>query len=369
MGPPTLHLYVIHTQFLTQRAMRIHGVIQELRTTAISKGYEVRPQLLVKHDPEEVSQRLKDLEPLVCYDPVGDADFDNVRQILGLEMISNIEKHREAWKRISETSSEDPKDIFMVMEDDALLLPGGAGNFGDLLETVAHSHPWDIMFLGISLPTHKESDMLSICTVKETLGGKILPCKESYIIKQQTARRLNDMFAKYRHPLRVQLSYLLHTTPEIRVRHPNKRMILDGSKVGIHPSSIHPNNMLVFNREYVELLQFIHKSSEEINKNLPAIRTLYKQVQHINSPDLMHIFGAILLKAGKHMDAEDILVSAMKQMNQQQGILNNRSDLMKNLINVYQKMQNDLPELLSSTSVYDDPSVAEPDVVPSKGGR
>lgn len=358
MGPPTLYMFVIHSQNLTHRAMRLHGTIQQLRTSAIAKGYEVRPILVLNHDASEINAKINDLQSLVTYDPVGDPDFDNQRQMLSVEVISNIEKHKDAWKRIYETESSNPGDLFMVMEDDSFILPEGINNFTELLENMP-KWSYDILFTGISDPNNKPEDPMSPLPLFQTIR-RILPSKESYFVKQQTAKRMLDMMDKYRYPMRIQMSYILQKS-DFRVVHPNKRIILDGTKLGIFPSSIHPTNVLSYNREYMDMFQYISKTNNEVEKDLSVIRGIYKTVQHLSNPDIMHLYGVLLFKAGKVMDAEEILVDAVQNMHQQQGLLNSRSDLMTNLINVYKHMQRDLPDLLASKSAYDDPLVALPE--------
>jgi hypothetical protein len=365
MGPPpTLHIYVVHAPTLTLRAARIHGVIQELRTTAMARGYEVRPVLLVKNNADDIAGNLQAIQACINYDPVGDPEFDNLRQLLNLEVLSNIEKHKDAWKRICEAARATPGDLHLVIEDDAYLLPGALANFGDLLAYLKQdaAPSWDLLFLGIARPDVSENAPISLVPLQDTLqAGRILPCKESYLLTPQTAQRLLDAWATYRYPLRTQLSYVLATTsPTITAFHPNHRIMLDGSKVGIHPSTIHPNNALVFNREYMQLLAFLQRHPDEVERNMPAIRTIYKQLAHMNNPDVMHLYGVLLLKLGRFADAEEVLVGAMKHMSAQQGLLNNRSDLMNNLITAYQNMQGDLPALLRAPSIYDDPSLATP---------
>lgn len=359
---PKLYMLLIHAQHLTQRAIRQHGVVQQLRTAAMSNGYDVRPIMIVKNDPSDLNPKLQELQKNVTYDTVGIAEFDQSRQMLGMEAISNIEKHKDAWQRICDVESTNKRDLFMILEDDVFLLPDVMPHFVELLN-VATKTPWDINFLGLSQPNVPPSAPMSFIPLRETLQGPMVPAKESYLIKQQTARRLLDMFDKYRYPLRVQLSYMLHKAPEIRAVHPNKRLFLDGSKVGICPSSIHPTNLLVFNKEFMDLFKYLSQSPEVIQRGFAEIHSTYKQVQHIKNPDIMHVYGVLLFKAGRTMDAEDMLVEAAQEMHKQQGLLNSRSDLMTNLINIYQHMQRDLPELLNQKSSYDDPKMAQSDVL------
>lgn len=357
MGPPTLFLYIIHRQSLTRRALQLHGVIQQLRVTASKQGFQVKPYLILKNDAPQIAEKVADYQNRITYDVTGDPEFDKHRQPLGTEAISNIEKHRDAWLRIYDAPSHHPNDMFMVMEDDTFLLPEGQQNFAGLLDALPSMPIWDILFLGIVLPV--ADPKLSILPLKTTVG-KILPSKSCYFIRQQTAKRMLDIDDKLRYPMRLQLSYIFDKNKDIRAMHVNQPIILDGSKIGITPSAIHPNNLLIMNREYMDLLSFLTQDTAVVQKELNTIRAIYKNVKHMNSPDIMHLFGVLLFKCGKITDAEEMLSQAAEAMKEQHGLLDSRSDLMNNLIMVYQQMQQDLPHLLSATSQYDSPEAAEP---------
>jgi hypothetical protein len=366
VAEPTLYLYVIHTQQLTQRALRLHATIQQLRTLAMGSGYRVKPYLILKPDVSHVNTNIQQTQAKVTYDPVGDSVFDNMRQIMSVEMISNIERHLDAWKRIYECDSTHPQDVFMVIEDDMYLLNDAVTTFPQVIRALsAKSAAWDIVFTGISRMEENASVPIQFIPIKDTLKTPIIPAKDSYFIKQQTAKRLLDMMDKYRFPMRVQMSYLLHKAPEIRAMHPNKRIALDGSKIGIFPSSVHPTNVLVFNKEYMDMFAYLAHDKERVTNDFEKIRGMYKAVEHMNNPDIKHLYGVLLFKAGHTNAAKDMLVDAVESMHHQHGVINSRSDLMSNLINIYQHMQSDLAELLQSTSTYDDPMLAEPDAVPA----
>ena len=187
---------------------------------------------------------------------------------------------------------------------------------------------------------------------------KVLPCKESYFITQQTAKAMFDSWTKYRYTMRVQMSWYMKCNPTLRVLYPVQRCFLDGSKVGITPSTLHPNNMLVFNREYMDLYSFLAKPEEEIKRSLPAIQETYKAVEHLRNPDIIHIMGVLLFKAGKLQEAEKVLHLAVEEVKKQQGLLNARSDLLNNFVQLYEHMQTDLKEIFATPSKFTDPLLA-----------
>lgn len=362
-----LYLYVIHTQHLKHRAIRIHGYIQQLRIAAMSKGFEVKPILVLSPDPTDIGQRMNEVQSKITYDAINDTEFDGQRQMLTTEILSNLEKHKDAWRRIAEVSADVAKHaLFMIMEDDSILLPESIPNFVSLLDLLsAPVEPWDIVVTGIAQPQNPAAHEVPQSLVPlANIGTSIIPCKDSYFIQQNTAARFLETLnnEKYRYSARVQLSWLIHkvANPVIRAFHPANRITLDGSKIGVCPSALHPNNVLIFNREYMELMSYLQKDQKTIKTALPQIRSIFKGIQHLQSPDIMHLYGVLLFKAGNIGEAEEMMSEAMMIMKAHSGVLNSRSDLMNNLIQIYQHLQPDLPSLVAEKSVYDDEAMARP---------
>ena len=121
-----------------------------------------------------------------------------------------------------------------------------------------------------------------------------------------------------------------------------KPIFIDGSKLGIFPSSIHPTNILIFNNEFIQMHMYVKKSPEEIKKDFNKIETLFKALQNINSPDVHHLYGVLLTKVGRIAEAEKIFMNGIDEMKKQQGFMNNQSEILNNLIDLYKTMQTDI---------------------------
>lgn len=358
---PTLHIYVVHSQALTLRALKLHGTIQEIRMTAIGAGYRVLPTMVVKHDPADVQAQLAEVQKKISYEGVGDARFDGLRQLLSLEVISNINKHMDAWLRITRVEPSSPKDLFMVIEDDAHVLPDGMQNLGALLREhlSAPSVEWDMVMLGICCRDDEKSKSDGGLRTYSWAADRVLPSKDTYIVTQATAARLLSGFEKYRFSMRIQLSHWLQTQgADIRVAVPRLPIVTDGSKLGTCPSSLHPSNFLIYNREFTMLASCLNMDAAALAKAAPQIKSTYDAVRHIRNPDIMHVYGVLLYKMGEIQSAERILREAIGCMREQQGMLNARGDLMNNLVQLYQGTQGDVSELTRCASVYDDPAMA-----------
>jgi len=341
----TLHLFIIHAKSLTIRASRFQTILRTIDD--ISKnGLTVKTQFIHQHEPGEIQTKLEELNKLVSYDPIGDADFDNQRYMLSVPIISNIEKHKEAWRYISKLS-ESSKSLYLIIEDDALLFPECVNNLRELFQK-DHSS-WDMLSLGLST-TNAQSNADDFINFRDTM--RVLPSKEAYCLKPQTAKLFLEQSTNYKFIMRLHLSYLIKQNPNLKVMFLKNRIFIDGSKLGIFPSSIHPTNILIFNSEFVQMHTYVRKTAEEVKKDFSKIERLYKTVENIHSPDAMHMYGILLMKAGRIKDAEEIFTEAIQEMKKQQGFLNNQSELANNLVDLYKVLQKDIDTCDIKTAKY-----------------
>jgi flagellin-specific chaperone FliS len=348
----TLNIYIIHAKDLTIRANRFQNTLRTIDEVAKKNGFTLKTQFILQNEPAEIQGKIEELNKKISYDPVNDEDYDKQRYMLSVPLISNIEKHKEAWKRIAATStsaaaSAPAPDLHLIIEDDALLFPECAVNFDEVLK-LDHSK-WDMLNLGLSTnqPTQAHQGLLNQRDLV-----KILPSKEAYCLKPSTAKVFLEKTDMYKFTMRLQLSYLIKTTPALTVMFPAKRVFIDGSKLGIFPSTLHPTNVLLFNNEYIQMHQYIHKTDEDVKRNFATIDKLYKAISHINSPDIMHLYGFLLKKCGRYNEAEKVLSEGIQEMKKQQGFLNNQSEIATNLIDLYKYMQKDIDDIDIKSAKY-----------------
>ena len=352
MTAPDLRIYMIHEEGLVGRKQRFQTTLQTIHATC-----GVVPKIMLINQPNAGLLRpLMDKlqQERTDYSEVGDPDFDKQREMLCVEHFSNLEKHKEAWKRIMASSLSD-NEIHMVLEDDAILIEESIPNLKEIIQAgPALMREWDIVLLGLSDPTTAQNNGLEVGPLDPS-KMKILPCKDSYLIRPSAARALLAYFnpmLKLRHGLRVQLSYKLFTDPKfLRVGFPNKRLFLDGSKLGVCCSSIHANNILILNKEYMDLFSYLSKhelSAEDIER----IRAIYKSVEQLYSMDVLHIYGVLMYKAGCLTEAEEAVTKAISEGLRAGGVIHSRCDLLNNAINIYEKIQPDLDGLISLRSKY-----------------
>jgi len=333
-----LFAYIIYTSSLTNRHAQLKSVIGSLRGVATG----LKTNFITHKDPTVT-------DPKPVYDKTGDAEFDrHLTATLTTEQLSNIDKHREAWRRIAAAG---PGGI--VIEDDAFF--AGSECISAFAEAVQEweKGEFDIVFLGVCSPG-VGGDSAGILQ-KVSDGMRIMPAKEAYFVSSECAAKLLKITETVTFPMRIELSWALARNPEIRVGCPTKRVLLDGSKVGLFPSSLHANNILTYNKEYMDLMAFANKPIVELKANLSNIRDIYKIIDHMHNPDAMHLYGVLLFKAGLLDDACEVLNNAILEMEKQKGILSNRSELLNNMINMQEFIQredSELAECLSKPSKY-----------------
>lgn len=356
----TLYMYVIHTQALKLRAMHIHGVIQNIRTIALACGYDVHVRLIMSPDPHELQGQLEELQKIVNYDPVNHEIYDGLRQILSTEIISNMKKHHDAWKRIAE-HADDTNDLHLVLEDDVFMIPQSTDHLSKLFKVLrASKESWDFVFPGISANDDSSVDQ-QLKPLREL--AEVLPCKESYFVRPSIAKRCLSEWTVLRYTLRFQLSYWFYKNPWVKTMYVSKRVFLDGSKLGVMPSAVHPNNILVMNKEFMDLYKFWRMEKDDIKKNWGMIQKIYDSVTSMNSPDMMQIFGQILLKTGKLRDAKKLFLQAISNLETHNCPVRSQSELYQSLISLHEHMQDDLQEITRKPSKYEDPAMAKPEII------
>mgnify|MGYP003346399314 FL=1 len=329
-----INLFIIHSKHLTLRKNRLQNTLRIIDDIGKKNNFIIKTQFILQHDPDEIQSKIDELNKLVSYDPINDDDFDKQRYMLSVQLISNIEKHKQAWKLIQNMPSN---NLNLIIEDDAILLPECISNFDEFLNI--NDNNWDMIILGLSvnIPSQDSNNFINFRNIL-----KILPSKEAYCLKPSTAKLFLEQSQNYKFTLRLSLSYLIKTNPELKIVFPKKRLFIDGSKLGIVPSSIHPTNVLVFNNEYIQMHQYIHKSPEDIKKNFNEIQKLYRIVENLHNPDIMHLYGVLLKKINRLEEAEEILIEGIQELKKQQGFLNNQSEILNNLVDIYKYMQKDI---------------------------
>lgn len=354
-----LKAYIIHDETLRFRETNMNNTLKTLKMACQACGVILRTIMVSKPNCQELQQNLNALQERVKYEKTGDPDFDNRMHMLSIEMLSNMEKHIAVWKSILKDTDANANATTMslVLEDDAYIMPEFAQNLVELLavlpaQVLGTNNNWDICFLGTTKQVDTNKKELTFSTTRDVC--KIFPSKESYIITHRIAQRLLQSVETLRYTMRTHLSWFLHHNQDIRSVFASKPMFLDGSKIGICTSTIHPINPLVINREFMEMWNMQNKPEVPFTD----IKALYKKIEHIRSPDAMHLYGRLLVERKKYEEAEEVFISAVKLVREQNGVLGLSSQLLNDAISNYKNLQNHLADTQGRDRT---PKYVEPD--------
>lgn len=335
-----MQIYVIHSSALAQRLVYLNPALSLMREGAKSAGLELKFATISHPDDNHIESNVEAYNKRIEKSPVGDKDFDVALGMQSIQTISNLEKHREAWNRIA--AAGEPA---IVVEDDLLVLQENKQHIGALFKEITTT---DADFMLLTLTTDGANGSQDIREI-----SKILPTKCAYMIRPTLAKKLYNTTERMRFPARYEIALYLHRNREIRAVVPKtERIFIEGSKLGVVPSSIHSNNVLVFNKEFMQMWEILNKSETLSREDVQAAKGLSKIIAHLKSPDVMHILGIIIFKGGNKQEAADVLLEAFKEMKRQGGLLGPRSDLHNNTINIYESLQEDLAELSKLPSKY-----------------
>lgn len=332
------YLYVLHSPKLVLRHQRLQEVIHLVRDVVGESSREFRLIMITKHEPAQLQNDLEEINKKVKYEKVGIEEFDKSISMLCIEELSTYFKHRDVWSRVAESSSE---DMHLVIEDDTLLL----SNPKEVLKEILNIAPSSYDFLSLSM-SKENAETMELTNIRDSV--MILPSKNAYILSKRCAKVLHAQSETISFNMRHQMSYILHKNPSLILRYPNKRVFLEGSKVGMYMSSIHTNNILIYNKEYMDMLRMMGEEVMDVRK----VRDTYKTVAHLQNGDIAHLYGVLLYKCGEIKEAQEILLDAIELTKKQQGLMNFSSDLVNNTINIHEFTQWDLDAIMKLPSKY-----------------
>lgn len=308
-------LFIIHNENLKCRIPYINSTIQKLK--------EIKPDLqtTVVKDPSSIYADTIKIKTKL--EKTGDEQLDRMLVNINEGHVCNIEKHRNVWKQI-----EKDDDYAWIIEDDVVISGDYISNVKDFLNTDLSTIVWDIIMTGFSVKSQKLPTKFN----KTHEQYKVLPSKASYMIKGKVAKDLLKYTEVYKYPLKGMLSrYIYDNKDSITCLAYHEHLLLEASKIGMVPSSINSNNILIFNPDYGNLVKMINSS----DINLKEARNIYKKLEHLGSPDINHMMGVIYHKKDRYDDAKDCFNTAIDLLIEKGGYIGKNSDILNNCINIY----------------------------------
>jgi hypothetical protein len=202
---------------------------------------------------------------------------------------------------------------------------------------------WYILFLCLCQTDANVEEIF----LKDTRNNfKHIPSKECYLINVATATKLLPSLEKMQFSYRMQLSDWIEKTPEILSKYSTKRVSIEGSKVGILPSSVNDNNTLLYNKDFITLFNMIN------NIDINEATKIFELSAHLKSPDIIHLYAVLMFKSGRNREAKDLFLEAVDEAVCKNGKLDKGTEILNNAINICGLYQPDRDNYRKEPSKY-----------------
>lgn len=255
-------------------------------------------------------------------------DFDKSIVNINKYMADNIERHRLVYNTIDEN------ETCLILEDDNVMLNEHLSHIKEFIknkDTIMKDY--DIGIIGLSTQNN-DTVPLELINYRLTGNPNIIASKSAYMITGKLAKKLYENFNVHKYSMRVQLSKYIYDNVDVKVGIVNKHLFLEGSKIGILPSSFNKNNLLIFNPDYIKLLQLMNK-----NGSIKDAETIFQRLKTINSADANHLMGIFYHKNNMNDKSFEYFENAFQLLKDQKGYIGKDSEILNNCINIYQYNQ------------------------------
>lgn len=344
-----LNIYVIHSTYLVKRLKYINATIDMLKKITEEIGFTTNIVLITNPSKDEIETNIETYNKKVNYDKeIGikaDEQFNNSITSLNAFQISNTEKHRIAYERIKNASDE----LHFIIEDDVLIGEDYIANIKSLFNSLKNDSfdTWDILFTAIA-----DIEKNPVLTLKDTRKQyKFILSKSSYFITCKLAKQLQEYLEVYKYNLKTAISKYIWDNKDVKSCILNKHTFLEGSKMGLFTTSINNSNFLYQNSQFVALAK-ITTNNEITDAMLEEANELYKQLEKLENPDVLHIMGVLHYKRQEFERAKYFMSEACYKMLENQGYYSKSSEILNNAINIFQYDQNLLEECKNKTAKY-----------------
>ncbi len=340
-----LNVFFVHAQWLKDRERTITE-FQRLTSKYQFKGIKtIKTRVITDYDPNDINGDI--VGKTVSYNPIKDEDdvpeneklsfYNNFLKNIHVFQLSNSLKHYKVLEEIAKESGAD--DINLVLEDDIIY----EDKMCMLLEKLINDLPsaYDIIFLGFpSNIDPKKRNLTKFQNVNEVFP-RVLPYCDSYIISKETATKLYENYLPIKFTNNVQLSMVMEKTKSKGlIAVPN--IFMDGSKFGVYLALLTPNNLLLFNNEYMRVKAALSNIDKITKEEKVVIEKLFKDSQLNSHPDFMYLKALYYVREGRQKEAESLYETALKIYQMNNCIVNHESQFLKDYIRLYREMQTDI---------------------------
>jgi hypothetical protein len=336
-----IDIYVIKTEYLKNRNRLLITTLDKLIKIMNDNNFKTNIINVLSPTMEDIENNINDYNKNINLNPddIKDDDFKKNQTKFNFAQLSNLYKHRKAYEMIKNTKTKHN----LIIEDDIILLDENMQNFKDFMK-ILNKIEYDILLTCV----YHNNNKPKIDYLLSNINHKILSSKNSYFISTETASKLYDYLEIVRFPIKLSISkYIYDNKDKIKSYILNKCTLLDGSKLGIFPTSINGNNLLIQNSNFIELVNMLNNDEQDINK----IENFYNKNGKDNS-DYQHIMGIIYYKKKMYKKAIDILKSGVYNLKNNDGYIAQFTEILNNCINMHQFSQDDIKDCFTKEGIY-----------------
>jgi GR25 family glycosyltransferase involved in LPS biosynthesis len=341
-----INIYIISTEELKNRITNINNVVSILKNLCAKNNIQAFINLISEPSSATVDKNISVFNSRVDYSTFSDNnEYNEYITMLNSCQISNYEKHRELYKIIKD---KDDEELHLIIEDDMLISNSYISNIDEMIKDLTikdNCDLWDILFLSLNTVNNGEN-FINFRTVYNKLITK-----SCYFVKPKICNKLYEESSTFKLQIKYFISKYIDDNKDLNVYFYNKNTLIEGTKIGIYPSSVNSVNYLYFNNEYIGLLKIYNKDVITDDDIVEACG-LYKIVENINSSDIINIMGMIYNKHKNYKEAKKYFIKALDVHKKNYGYLQKNSNILNNCITIFQHDQDMLEECLKVKPKY-----------------
>jgi GR25 family glycosyltransferase involved in LPS biosynthesis len=284
---------------------------------------------IIKNEGTKILDLRPETFPNIC-----DNLFRSRLKPLHTRQISNALKHLQALKIISKTTNTLP--FSLIIEDDALFTAEVETQLREVVKIIPDDA--DIVFVSLPTPIQSEKEPRKAFVSIDGLFNQDLPSCDSYIIRNSVTEKICNAYLPIRLHTPSHLRYLIAALG-LRAYVATSNIFVDGSKIGIFPSSIDINNVLLWNPPYCRLLDAASSpqlSDEDLKK---AMQTEKETQSFSKHPDVLALRSRCAARLGNFKEAKELAEQAMEGFEQGGALFNDSSLFLRNYMSLFGNLQ------------------------------
>lgn len=337
-----VNFYFIHAKWLSDREKIISDFKRNIKKFSF-RSIEIGDiNVIEDYDPVDINSDI--VQKYVDYSQLIDphlALYNGFLKNLHVHQLSNVLKHFKAYEKIiaslDNKSRDTSSDINIILEDDIIY----EERVFILMEKLIRKLPVDFDFIFLGLPTNiqiKNKNDIELQNTQDVF--RILPYCDSYIINNNTAKKLHEHFMPCKFLGNIQLSFLIDKL-KLKSQLVVPNIFMDGSKFGSHVSTLNPNNVLMFNNEY-NVLKSVLDKDELSEQDIINTDKLLNNSQIAKHPDFGYLKSKYLTKIKNYEDAKKSYEDTYNIYKNFNTILNHESLFLKDYIRIFKYLQTDI---------------------------